>query len=548
MHAKGVNTTMIDIAVATGMPVKLGAKYAAEHQSLGYNQADIRALEIPEPGHEGEGPFSLSSGSRSFTRYGDADFLEEGTRYKVVFRLWPGTQRHLLSADPEMAGAYGRTAHFCGSAGIDLMEPLTFKGREGSGHAGGRCAYADASLTPKYDWEKFEYYYRVWGRKLYNPEADIEISRRYLRSSFGLGATAVETALANASRLLPLVTSAHLCSASNHSYWPEINESMPIMLGGVRSPYSDTPEPRCFATVSPLDPQIFSTVVEYTQDLLAGKLNAKYSPVEVAQWLETMTAASNEALSVARTKARARTSPEFRRIEEDVLIMMGLGSYFAVKMRSAVLYELYEQTGNEQAGTLALAEYKKAREAWAKMAERAGKAYSADVSYGSVPGRRGSWSDRLAGIDKDLEAMQEKLKNPPAAIGSVKDAERAIRVALGAPRRPSVACEHTPPGSFQAGQPLSLTLTVARSGAGAGLESALLHYRHVDQGERWVTAEMELGGNVYTSAIPGNYSDSVYALQYYFELRAKAGEAWLYPAFNATFSNQPYYAVMRAKV
>jgi hypothetical protein len=42
MHAKGVNQTMIDMATATGMPVKLGAKYSAEHQSLGYNQADIR--------------------------------------------------------------------------------------------------------------------------------------------------------------------------------------------------------------------------------------------------------------------------------------------------------------------------------------------------------------------------------------------------------------------------------------------------------------------------------------------------------------------------
>jgi hypothetical protein len=459
----------------------------------------------------------------------------------VVFRLWPGTQRHLLSADPEMAAAYGRTAHFCGSAGIDLMEPLTFKGREGSGHAGGRCAYADAALTPKYDWEKFAYYYRVWGRKLYNPEAEVEISRRYLRGGFGLGATAVEAALANASRMLPLVTSAHLCSASNHSYWPEINESMPIVLGGERSPYSDTPEPRCFGTVSPLDPQIFSTVVESTKDLLAGKPNAKYSPIEVAQWLEEMAAASSRALVAARAKVRSRTSPEFRRIEEDVLIMIGVGNYFAAKMRSAVLYEIFEQTGNQQAGTLALAEYKKAREAWAKMAERAGKVYSADVSYGNVPGRRGSWSDRLVGIDKDLEAMQEKLKGAPAATGSAIDAERAIRVATGVVRRNSVECKHTAPGSFQAGKPLVLNLAVLAN-------SAVLHYRHVNQGERWLATEMELGINGYTAEIPGDYSDSAYPLQYYFELRAKAGEAWLYPAFNATLSNQPYYALMRANL
>ena len=84
MHAKGVDQKMIDIAAATGMPVKLGAKYSAEHQSLGYQQADIRALEIPKPGHAGEGPFSLSSGARSFTRYGYADFLKAGSTLQTA--------------------------------------------------------------------------------------------------------------------------------------------------------------------------------------------------------------------------------------------------------------------------------------------------------------------------------------------------------------------------------------------------------------------------------------------------------------------------------
>jgi hypothetical protein len=149
MHAKGVNQTMIDMATDTGMPVKLGAKYSAEHQSLGYNQADIRELEIPQPDRMETGVFSVSNGARRFTRYGYADFLQQGSRYQLLFRLWPGTQRHLLSGDPEMAAAFGRTSSFCGAAGLDIFEPLTFKGREGSGLPGGRCAYADASLNPK---------------------------------------------------------------------------------------------------------------------------------------------------------------------------------------------------------------------------------------------------------------------------------------------------------------------------------------------------------------------------------------------------------------
>ena len=44
MHAKGINQIMIDMAVKTGQPVKVGPKFSAEHQSLAYHQADIREL------------------------------------------------------------------------------------------------------------------------------------------------------------------------------------------------------------------------------------------------------------------------------------------------------------------------------------------------------------------------------------------------------------------------------------------------------------------------------------------------------------------------
>ncbi len=65
------------------------------------------------------------------------------------------------------------------------------------------------------------------------------------------------------------MTSAHLPSASNHAFWPELYTNMPIVIGSEPPPYSDTPEPRCFATVSALDPQIFSTLMEHVGDLLA---------------------------------------------------------------------------------------------------------------------------------------------------------------------------------------------------------------------------------------------------------------------------------------
>ncbi len=227
---------------------------------------------------------------------------------------------------------------------------------------------------------------------------------------FWPGAPSVESALANASRVLPLVTSAHLPSASNHAFWAEIYDNMPIVLGSERSPYSDTPTPKCFGTVSPLDPQLFSTIVDYTGDLLAGRANPKYSPIEVAQWLEDYTAASAKALASARLQATSHASPEFRRIEEDVMIQNGLGSFFAAKLRSGVLFEIYQRTGSADAGKRALAQYKKARDAWAAMASRANNVYRADITYGNTPMRRGNWTDRIPSIDKDIAAMESNLQ------------------------------------------------------------------------------------------------------------------------------------------
>lgn len=536
MHAKGVNQTMIDLAADTGMPVKLSAKYSAEHQSLGYNQADIRAIEIPR--HKvGEGPFSVSSGARSFTRYGYADFLHQGRRYDLLFRLWPGTQRHLLCCDPEMAAAYGRTSHFCGAVGVDICEPLTFKGREGTGQPGGRCAYSDHALEPEKDWRKYEPYYRLWGRKLYSPESEPSSLRRYLRRQCGSGSASAETALASSGRILALLTSAHLPSASNHAFWPEIYDNMPIVAGSEPSPYDDTPKPRCFATVSPLDPQLFSTIAEHTDDLLNRRPNPKYSPIEVAQWMQDLASSAASALAAARSTVTGQPSPAVRRIEEDVLIQAGLGTFFALKLRSGVLYAIWEQTGDPHAGQTALDYYRKARSVWDRMGRRAARVYRLDITYGDALQRRGHWIDRLGGIDTDLAAMQRKLGAPQSVTSPGTNTAAAIRAAMEHPTRPHLACVHQPPARFTPGSPLLLSLTLPHPPG-----QARLWYRHVDQAERWTHIAMQPSAGGFSASIPAAYTQSLFPLEYYFELR-DAHAAWLYPGLKATLSNQPYFAV-----
>jgi hypothetical protein len=345
MHAKGLDQRMIEIARATGMPVKAGAKYWAEHLGLGYQQADIRATEYPRTGVTGI--MAISSGLRQFTRYGYGDFYQQGNGIELLYRVWPGTQRHLLWGDPALAAGYGRAANFCGAAGMELCEPLTFKGREGSGHPGGRNAYADPSLAPaSLDSTKFTLTYMLWGRYLYNPDTAPDFYHRYLKQAFGPAGPALESALAASSRILPLVTTAWCPSASNHEFWPEMLTPVSILPYTGRSLYTDSPAPHNVSAISPLDPQLFTTIDQHAKDLNAGTKNARYNTSEVIAWLEALVATSTKGLAAARAAAgsKART-PEFRRAEEDILILNGLGSYYANLFRAALFTPSAYRTG-----------------------------------------------------------------------------------------------------------------------------------------------------------------------------------------------------------
>ncbi|HEY3835251.1 MAG TPA: hypothetical protein VGL72_01705 [Bryobacteraceae bacterium] len=531
MHAKGIDSKMFDIAAATGMPVKVSPKYWAEHMGLGYHQAAIRELEMPREDHKDDAIFSLSNGSRRFLRYGYGDLFQDGRKFDVLFRMWPGTQRMLMWGDPATAAAYGHASHFCGASGVELCEPLFFKGREGSGLPGGRCGYADKSLNPEHDWQKYAYTYRVWGQLLYNPNADPDQWRRYLRTTFGTSAAgSVETSLAHASRVLPMLTTAHQPSASNRGYWVEVPANMPIVEGGAPVPYGDTPTPKRFGTVSPLDPQMFSSVGEHAAELVRGERSAKYSPLEVARFFQDTAAAAQSALDSAAGAVPSRKDPAFRRVEEDVRIQIALAQFYAAKLRAGVAFEMYRLTGEPQAHDEALAQYRKARSAWAAMAERARAVYVPDLSYGETPVRRGHWIDRLPAIDQDLAALEKAHFN----VG--ENAGKAFAEIDARQSRPVFDCAHTPPRGFQPGKPVTLSLSVN----GQPPAAARLFYRKVNQAERWKSIDMTREGRSFQAGIPAAYTRSPFALEYYFELRQSPVSASLYPGFNELFTNQPY--------
>jgi len=297
--------------------------------------------------------------------------------------------------------------------------------------------------------------------------------------------------------------------------------------------------PKLFGNASTFDPQLFHSADESAETLLSGKPSGKYSSLEVAQWLEGLALAAGTSLDQARQQLGAAASePAFRRIEEDVLIQRGLALFFAGKLRSAVLWQLHVLTGLQATGDASIAAYTGAREAWAKMAARAGTVYRSQISYGGNL-TSGHWLDRVPAFDDDIADLRRRLKQPVEVPPNADPtaAKRALQAALAVPVRLHPTAEHVPAKMFVSEQPLPLALSVKEA------IHVTLHYRHVNQAERWVAVVLNRAGDRFTGEIPAAYTAHRFPLQYYFEIQTGPAAATLFPPLAADLANVPYFVV-----
>lgn len=74
-------------------------------------------------------------------------------------------------------------------------------------------------------------------------------------------------------------------------------------------------------------------------------------------------------------------------------------------------------------------------------------------------------------------------------------------------------------------------------------QSVRLYYRHVNQGERFQSVPMQANGKNFQAAIPADYINSPYPIQYYFEIERSAKDVTLHPGLGPNLIQQPYYVV-----
>ncbi|MGH9528992.1 MAG: hypothetical protein ACRD2S_03635, partial [Terriglobales bacterium] len=351
-------------------------------------------------------------------------------------------------------------------------------------------------------------------------------------------------ALGSATRILPLLTTAHLPSAANDTFGPEFYTNQPIVNANERQPYNDTPAPKVFGNVSPLDPQLFSRISDFVDELLKGERTGKYSPIEVAQRLENLAAYADKSLAEAEGATGGttaiNTTPEFRRAAADLKIHIGLGRFFAAELRSGTLYAIHARSGDRGALEEALKQYRQAQQIWARFAEETKGIYVSDMTFGPLPRQRGNWLDRLPAMDADIALMAQPLGSLLGNQRQSAQIRSAIQEALGRPLRSSVACFHTPSPHFFPGKDLEIVLSIKEATEPI---SVRVYYRHVNQAERYEAEQMRKLRGEYRTVIPARYTSSPYSIQYYFELKEGPEKAWLYPGFNTDMTNQPYFVL-----
>jgi len=544
MHGKELTQDQLNWGLNSSMPISASPKYVGEHMGLGYHPADIRRREKGKVETYVEPASGVYLPTRQFTRSGYADFVPEDREWDVLHRIWPGTGMLLLGGDTALAAGYGRNTSVFDSLGVERHDPLSFKGRKGSGHPGGRCGYADKSLEPKLDFQKFLYTYRVWGRLLYNPDTDPDVWMRFLRSKFGKAAKPMEIALANSSRVAHLITTAHGAATDNTVYKPEFYTNQPIVKESKDSIFRDNPAPFVFGNVSPHDSQLFSKMNDFAALLLAGKMEAKYSPLQVAQWLEDMANAAYQNLGTATSLIADKNDADYRRFYHDIKIQSGTAKFFADKIRAAVLWHVYLASNDTAALVEAIAHYTTARNAWAKMAEEAKPVYVPDITFGTGKVERGHWADRVPAMDADIADMKEELANANGKkSNNMEGVRKAINTVKTRPQLFKVDVHHIPVGKFKAGEPIKIDLKLAGE-----IKGVDLYYRHANQAIDWQVMPMGKVGDQYQAVIPAEYTKTRYPMTYYFAIDMKKDSIAIYPGLGENLANMPYFVVRQTEL
>ncbi len=504
----------IDQAVATGLDVTVSTKFWCEHMGLPFHP-------------------TAEDGNYSANRYGYGTMLRYPRNYRVRYRLWNvGTSRLLLWGDPQYAARFAESCLMGDGEGFEIFMPLSNKG---FGNAPGHWRIFSDRSYEHYQWEyeRYWFYYLVFGRLGYDPMEDASTWRREFAARFGDAAGAVEGAYREASQILPLITATRQLSASEWRFWPEMSTCLPL---------------EAYASIQPSDYGQFYAIRRwrkneqwtaeawkserngFVEEAMADQVEAKWTPIQVSRRLRALADATLNHVRDARQKGDIGDHTELRSTVLDMQVLAHLAHYHAEKLLAATHLEFYHQTAEPGRLVMARRHIKSAAKAWEQIVRLTDGVYHDNLVFG-FNAHAGHWKDRLPEVRADVAYIEQ-------LIAKHKDPVADYTVFPGEipPRDPPVI-SHRPVLSADGQKDLSIQ---ARVISDQPLRGVYLWYRRMDQTADWVRVTMteDADGN-YRALIPATAMTPQYDMLYYLEARIKGGGT-LHPSWE---ERPPYFVI-----
>ncbi len=584
-RAKNFPDSLIDQAVEMGLNVRITTKYWAEQMGLPFH------------------PTHINRQNQHDRRHGYADLLRYPRRYKMHWRLWSGgTTRVLLWGDSDYVRRFAESTHLYDGEGFEVNEPLATKMQD---HPHDEEPFDLLAARYRYcDWEfeRYWFFFRLFGRIGYNPDAPPEVWRREFETRFGKGAAPfVERGIQRASRVLPRIVACvfpYRCFPTTRG-WPELQPRGADLPSYAKADVSDTEQ--------------FLTVYEAAKLHVAGKDSPKTSPQETSRWFARTAAYVLNQVAEAEKRIGGNRNREFDSTMVDLRILANLGRFHSRRLLAALDWASFELAGDLHAFDDAIRREAGAIEAWEAVVAAAGDVYHDDLKFGRRgAGLSGHWKGVLAGLKKSLADLRRKRRSarPPAkgrsriahvpvrraapgedllirATVSGSGADARVKYRTGRGGYSSLGMERTAPSLYRAAipgakvtqgltyfieaagaqsEPVVVTVTrddappvvthepIATAPAGrplsvsaqvrdpSGVKWVRLRYRIVNQTQDYRKLEMLPAGKDgrYRADVPGEHLDGKWDFMYFIEAMDNCGNGAMHPDFE---TEAPYVVV-----
>jgi hypothetical protein len=380
IRAKGVSDDLIDYGLKLGLKIRVNTKYWAEQVGLPFHPTHIQELNQFE------------------RRHGYSDMLKYPRDYQLHWTLWTsGTTRILLWGDPEYVKRFAGTTQLGGAQGFDIMEPEATKM---AGHPQEMKPFD--LLDPRYryydyEFERYWYFFQVFGRLTYNPNTPTEEWDREFEKRFGKEAAPyVEQGLHRASQILPHIVA--YCLPPNRfpttRGWPE------------RQRQEDLP---AYAKAQPSDIEQFQSLADAAKNMVEGGNSARIAPMATSHWFAQASADVLKLAAQAEQHAGPNRGREFLSTMVDLKILANLALYHARRIPAGLSYALFVETHDRNALDDAIQNEKSAIEAWERIVAAAGDVYNRDLMMGLPEyDLSGHWKDELTKLNNGLAVLERQ--------------------------------------------------------------------------------------------------------------------------------------------